>query len=449
MAFAAALVLVLVGAALFVYVRLDADLNDAIDADLAARSAAVSKVVAGEGPGAAAATPLEDVHESFVQVLDGGGRIVASAGSAQAAVITADELGRARTGDVRLDRGVAGVDGTVRILTHAVATPQPLVVVVGQSLINRDDALRDVKLSFALGGPLALLAASMLGYVLARLGLRPIEEMRRTAADITAHRPGQRLPLPPADDEVRRLGMTLNAMLDRLERSLERERQFVSDASHELRTPIAVAKTELEAALRTGDFGVDVGDSIRAAIEECDSLGQLADDLLVVARIDEGGLELMVETLSVKNVFDETRNRFIDRARFRGREISVESPVVCWIAGDRVRLRQALGNLVDNALRYGRGRITLHSTSVDGGVALDVSDEGPGFAADVIDRAFDRFARGDPGRARSGAGLGLAIVRAVADAHGGTVAIVSGPGGEGATVRMILPAADDPGGPDA
>ena len=227
-------------------------------------------------------------------------------------------------------------------------------------------------------------------------------------------------------------------------RSLERERQFVSDASHELRTPIAVAKTELEAALRTGDFGVDVGDSIRAAIEECDSLGQIAGDLLIVAGIDEGGLELFIETLLVRDTLEETRDRFLDRAGFQNRAIVVEVDGACWIAADRVRLRQALGNLVDNALRYGQGPITLRGAVVDNDLALDVADEGPGFSPDVIDRAFDRFTRGDPGRTRRGAGLGLSIVRAIAEAHGGSVTVLGGLTGSGATVRFVLPLAADP-----
>ncbi|MDQ3145450.1 MAG: HAMP domain-containing histidine kinase [Actinomycetota bacterium] len=292
---------------------------------------------------------------------------------------------------------------------------------------------------------MAVAAASLMGYWLARLGLTPVEEMRRTAGDISTQRTGKRLPLPMANDEIRRLGETLNDMLDRLEGSFERERRFVSDASHELRTPIAVAKTELEGALRTGDFGPDVGEAIKAAIEECDSLGQLAEDLLVLARTDEagGGLALLLEPLPVRALLDGVRDRFIDRAASHGRDIVVEAHGAEVVLGDRVRLRQALGNLVDNALRHGDGAVALRSSRAGDLVAVDVSDEGRGFAPDVADRAFDRFARGDHERARAGAGLGLAIVRALADAHGGQAAIVAHDpdDGQGATVRVTLPIA--------
>ena len=166
MVFAAALVLVLAGSGLFVYVRLDADLNDSINADLRARSATTSDLVASRGPATAAATPLGDVNESFVQVLDRGGRILASAGSAQGSVLSGVELASAWSKDVWVERDVPGVDGRVRIVAHAVTDPEARMIVVGQSLINRDEALGDVKLSFALGGPVALLVASMLGYLL-------------------------------------------------------------------------------------------------------------------------------------------------------------------------------------------------------------------------------------------------------------------------------------------
>ncbi len=445
-AFAAATVLVLVGAGLFVYVRLRADLNDAIDAELRARAGAAAAIVRLSSPAAVATTPLEDTEESFVQVLDLNGRLIAYAGTARLAALSARELDNAHAHDVWVERSLPGVDGRARILAQAMRPDDSVVVVVGQSLGNRDEALRDLRNSFAIGGPIAVLVASMMGFWLARLGLRPVEEMRRTAGDISARRTGQRLPIPPAHDEIHRLGLTLNDMLDRLERSFERERSFVSDASHELRTPIAVAKTELEGALRTGDFGPEVGEAIKAAIEECDSLGQLAEDLLVVARTDEGALALLLEPLPVRMVLDGVRDRFIDRAVSHGRHIVVDVEGDHNVLGDRARLRQALGNLVDNSLRHGAGTITLHSSLIDNAVAIDVSDQGPGFAADLADHAFDRFARGDHARTRAGAGLGLAIVRALAQAHGGHASITERgkEHGMGATVRVILPLAPLP-----
>ncbi|MEO6318287.1 MAG: ATP-binding protein [Acidimicrobiales bacterium] len=431
------MVLVLVVSGLFVYFRLQDDLDDAINAELQARATAVAAAVTGRGPDAVSGTPLEDAEESFAQVLDLDGRLLVHAGTASDAAIDPREAAEASTGDRWVERDVANVDGTVRMFVRAVTTDdQALVLVVGQSLVDRNDALRDVRNSFAIGGPIAVLIASCIGYWLARLALRPVEDMRRTAGDISARRTGQRLPLPQAHDELRRLGETLNDMLGRLEGAFERERMFVSNASHELRTPVAVAKMELEGALRIGDFGADVGEAIKAAIEECDSLGQLAEDLLIVARTDEGGLDLLLESLPVRAVLDGVRVRFIDRAASHGRDIRVEADGDPMVLGDRARLRQALGNLVDNALRHGSGTITLRGLAVGADAVIEVSDQGPGFPAAMVERAFDRFARGDHTRTRAGAGLGLAIVQALAEAHGGQAEIIGT-----STVRISLPIA--------
>jgi two-component system, OmpR family, sensor kinase len=229
-------------------------------------------------------------------------------------------------------------------------------------------------------------------------------------------------------------------MLDRLRRSFDRERRFVADASHELRTPVAVIRAELDAALRAGGHDEQVREALVAALEECDHLAQLAEDLLVVARAAEGELPMRRETIEVRPLLEGVRARFGDRAREHGRELRVEGGDGLRIEADDLRLRQALGNLVDNALRHGAGDVVLRArrSEVDGGVELEVADHGPGFDADLADRAFERFARGDAARTRGGTGLGLAIVRAIAEAHGGGARIVT-EGPRGATVRLWLP----------
>jgi two-component system, OmpR family, sensor kinase len=282
-----------------------------------------------------------------------------------------------------------------------------------------------------------VLLASIAGYLLAATGLRPVEAMRRRAREVSLTRPGERLPLPAARDEIRRLGETLNEMLGRLQRSFERERRFVADAGHELRTPVAVVKTELEGAMRTGDYGPDVREALVAAIEECDRLAQLAEDLLVVARSAEGELPVRPEELEVRALLDDVRQRFADRAAQRNRSIRVEAENGLRLTGDPLRVRQAVGNLVDNALRHGDGEIVLRSRRASTGVEVEVSDSGLGFEPAIADRAFERFARGDRARTRGGTGLGMAIVRAVAEAHGGRAEIVAA--GDGATVRIWLP----------
>jgi signal transduction histidine kinase len=437
-AFALAMVLVLAAAGLFVYMRLKQDLDDSLHAALETRASAVA------GAGSADVGPAEESEEGFAQLVARDGRVLDTSGGLQGPALTPAELERAGSDEVVIDKRLPGIEATARVLARPGDRPPDAVVAVGQSLADRDETLAGLAASFAIGGPIAVLLGSVAGYLLAATGLRPVEAMRRRARKVSLSRAGERLPLPAAHDEIRRLGETLNEMLDRLQRSFERERRFVADAGHELRTPVAIVKTELEGAMRTGDYGPQVRAALTAAIEECDRLAQLAEDLLVVARSGEGELPVRLEELPVRTVLEDVRARFEDRAAQRNRSIRVEAEDGVVVSADPLRVRQALGNLVDNALRHGDGDIVLRSRRANTGVELEVSDRGAGFEPAIADRAFERFARGDEARTRGGTGLGMAIVRAVAEAHGGRAEIV--PGGEGATVRIWLPDGTPPQG---
>ncbi len=430
-AFAVAMVLVLAGTGLFVYARLGADLDETVDEGLEARVGQVAR----QGVQTA---PASDPEEGFTAVLAPDGRVVDASDGAPQRPLGASELRRAAVERIVFERRIPPLEGPVRVLAEPVAAgPGGAVVAVGQSLDDRDETLRDLAGAFAVGGVAAVAVAALLGYLLATAGLSPIARMRRRAGEISLARPGERLPLPEANDEVRRLAETLNEMLARLERSFERERRFVADASHELRTPVAVVKTELENALRGGGLSSAAREAIVAAVDECDHLAQLAEDLLVIARAGDGELPVRREALALRPALEGVRERFADRAHEHGRAIVVECPEELTVEADPLRLRQALGNLVDNALRHGAGEVTLRAAVAGSTVQIDVADEGPGFAAEVAGRAFERFTRGDAARTRGGAGLGLAIVRAVAEAHGGGTEVVPG---AVTTVRLSLPA---------
>jgi signal transduction histidine kinase len=432
--FALATIAVLAGAALFVYLNLRADLDESVNAALRTRAGAIAaeaRTVASPSAAAGGGEP----EESFAEVLRSGGVLDATRGL-RGPVLTAGEARRAARAPLALERRVAGIEGTTRVYARPLSGPSAATVaVVGQSLDDRDVALSGLVTSFLVGGSLAVLLVSALGYAVAGRGLAPVEAMRRRAAEVSLGGGDERLPLPAAHDEIRRLGETLNDMLDRMRRAFERERRFVGDAGHELRTPIAVVKTELEGALRTGDCGPEVRESLVAALEECDHLAQLAEDLMVIARAGEGQLEVRRETVAVAPLLEGVRERFVDRATASGRELRVDAPAGLAVRADRLRLGQALGNLVDNALRHGGGEVVLRGRGDADGVVLEVADEGPGFAPDIAGRAFERFARGNGSRTRGGTGLGMAIVRAVAEAHDGTASI--GPG-DGATVRVRI-----------
>jgi signal transduction histidine kinase len=312
------------------------------------------------------------------------------------------------------------------------------IVVVGTTTEDRDETLSGLMTTFAIGGPIALLLASALGYLVTGRAFAPVEAMRRRAAAISAAEPDQRLPVPPANDELRRLGETLNGMLGRLETAIERERAFVDDASHELRTPLAMHKTELELALRYAQSPAEMRSAISSAIAEVDRLIQLAEDLLVLARSQEGKLALDLRRVGVSQLLGDMRERFSARAAGEGRSLVIEPPNGLTVEGDRLRLEHALANLVQNAIEHGGGEITLRASEGSGGVALHVEDRGPGFAPEFIGRAFERFSRGDSSRAGEGTGLGLAIVEAIARAHRGS-AHAANREGRGADVWIELP----------
>ena len=212
-------------------------------------------------------------------------------------------------------------------------------------------------------------------------------------------------------------------MLIRLQAAVERERDFVADAGHELRTPLALLRTELELALRHGETVEELRDAVRSSEEEVERLVQLAEDLLLIARTDKGELELRRERIDVGTLLSSVATRFDWRAAEAGREIAVHSPPDTFLAGDRLRLEQALGNLVDNALRHASGTVHLEAVpGPDGTLELHVRDEDPGFPPEFLPRAFERFTRNSADRAGRGTGLGLSIVQTIASAHGGTAA---------------------------
>jgi two-component system, OmpR family, sensor kinase len=199
---------------------------------------------------------------------------------------------------------------------------------------------------------------------------------------------------------------------------------------------VAVIKTELETVLRGGEHPPHVREALVAAVEECDHLAQLAEDLLVLARASEDALPVRPEPLPARAELERTRERFADRAAHQQRAIEVRAENGTVLYADPQRLRQALGNLIDNALRHGEGDVVLAARDGGGWAEVEVRDAGPGFPPELTQTAFERFTRAADARSERGAGLGLAIVRAIAEAHGGTAEVLPGPG---AAVRVRLP----------
>jgi signal transduction histidine kinase len=412
--FAAAVAGVLAAMGLFIYLRVGGELLASVDASL---NGQVAEVRANAEADRSLVDPDATAGPTLAQLLTPAGAVVTSE-PASLPTLPHDE--RLQTGRVH------GLDGEWRFL----AVPQTIggqrrILVVARSLHAREETLHRLGREYLIAAPVALLLAVLAGYGLASASLRPVEAMRRRAAAVSAEQPGHRLPVPPARDEIHALAVTLNDMLERLERSFERERRFLSDASHELRTPLALLRGELELALSRPRTRDELEAAVLSAAEETERLSQLAEDLLLIARADQGQLPMRPEPVEVFELLERVRTRFTSYAAERGRPVEVETDRAARVLADPVRVEQALGNLVSNAFEHGEGAIVLRSHTVDGRVELHVTDEGKGFPDDFVGRAFDRFSRADGARASGGSGLGLAIVDLIARAHGGDAHVMN------------------------
>jgi signal transduction histidine kinase len=378
--------------------------------------------------------------ETFVQVLDPDGRIMDSSEAfAGIGLVSKADLASARA-PLLLEREEPGVTGAVRLLVVPVRKPGvEAFVVVGSPLQERALVLSRFLWILAVAGPIAIALASVGGWALAGAALRPVDRMRREAAAISVSEPDRRLPVPDTGDEVAELGSTLNAMLDRVQESLEHERRFVAEASHELRTPLSILKAELDLALSRARSPEELGAALRSASEEADRLVALSEALLTYATAD-GVAPLRRTETRVDEVLRDARATFAPRAEARGVAIEVEAPAVSACV-DSVRLRQAVDNVMGNAIERTPpgGCVTVRAEGVDGTVRVVFDDSGTGFAPGFVDRAFEPFARADADRASrpDGSGLGLAIARAVAVAHGGSATAENRTGG-GARVTLTL-----------
>ena len=437
-------------------------------------------------------------EEAFAQILDPDGAVLDSSAPTPAA-LSPPEVTEALGHDVFHDRRIPSAPALgrrARLLAHPVqAGGRTVVVVVGASLDAVIRGRERLALILALLSPLVGGLLSAGGWLLAGAALRPVRRMSQEADAISLAQVGRRLPQPPGEDEIAELGRTLNAMLDRIEAAFARERMFLDDASHELRTPIAVLRAELEMALLEPSDPEATERSLRSALEEADRLAHLAEDLLILARAGAGRLPLRRRPIDVRALAEGAARRADGPPGHRGegpagrgdgsvgrrgeglagrgdgsvgrrgegsagrgdgsvghrgegpagRSVSVAvevdgSEAVAVV--DPARLEQVVTNLVSNARRFARQRVLVAIRTEGDDVVVTVADDGPGIPEALLPVAFDRFTRAEAARghdAGAGAGLGLAIVAAIVRAHGGTISAANGPPLGGATVVVRLP----------
>ena len=417
LAFTLVMAVVLAAMSFFVYARVGSTLLASIDQSLRGQTADVSHLDRGRLDLDSAA------GGGITEVLRPGGPILSADPPGLPRLLPAETVRSVAAGRRLLrSQHLPGLKERWRVLAEPTTVRgQPAALIVARSFTSRDETLDHLLDELLVAGPLALLLAAVAGYGLAAAALRPVEAMRGRAEAISASTPGARLPVPEARDEISRLAETLNEMLARLEAAFAHERRFVADASHELRTPLALLKTELEVALRRRRSREELEQALRSASEETDRLTRLAEDLLLIARSDAGGLPTRRERVRAAEVLDTVAERFSGAAREHGRSVEVVPPNGLLLDADPLRLEQALGNLVDNALAHGEGRVVLSAREGEDRVELHVEDEGSGFPPDFISSAFDRFSRSPEARTGRGSGLGLSIVELIARAHGGEV----------------------------
>lgn len=442
----------------FVVTQLRADLTAQVDRNLGQSAAQIADGYQSEGPAELTEASLEflgggDARASGAQVLDEAGRVVTFAGDASlsAPMLDATETRQVITGGTRV---ASYRHGAERRHLRAVAIPVRIagraqVVVAADSLRDVDEAVARVRVLIVTGGLAALGLALAGGWWIARKGLRPVEQMATRAADIDAADLSQRVPVPAAHDELRHLAQTLNQMLARLERGVAARERLVADASHELRAPLAAMRAELEVSLRHSQLDDETRGLLTSTREEVVRMGRIVDNLLTLARVDQGQLELLVASHDLLQIATDGVRPYLVAAANAGVAITVDGePAI--VTGDRDRLDQVLGNLVDNAVRVAPPASDVRVTvgSRDGEATLSVSDAGPGVPEATREHIFERFTRGDPTRARTGgAGLGLAICHEIVRAHGGHIRVEDNDQG-GATFVVTLPTADTEHAPE-
>jgi signal transduction histidine kinase len=412
---------------LLIYVVLHYVLIRSVDSSGRQTASEVAQAIRGEK----GTLTLPAPGTAYIQVVSADDQVLAASSERvdlQAPLLTPTDLTRAASGTVfvvpasRID-----LTGDLRVLAKRVDSGRAgRIVVVASPTRAVEESAEKAGLVLLIAYPLLLAALAAFTWRVVGWALRPVEELRQGAELITASgRNVGRLPVPDADDEVNRLAVTLNDMLNRLDVARARQQAFVADAAHELRSPITSLRTQLEVADRLDEPALHAD-----LLADVARLSRLVDDLLLLARADEGDPRLRVTELVDIAMLARAVVDAYGNGRVPVRYLGPEPPV--WIAGDPVGLRRAVDNLVGNAVRYAASRVdvTITPEAADDGEAgtltVTVRDDGPGIPAEDRERVFDRFTRLDNSRARAdddGAGLGLAIVRELVRLHQGTIAL--------------------------
>ena len=331
-------------------------------------------------------------------------------------------------------------------LPYSASNGTPYLIEVAAPYNQIESVLRGLLLTFALGLPLIVALAMGGGYLLMRRALRPVDEIRQKAAQITSRNLSERLPVVHTGDELERLATDLNRMIARLEESFLQINRFSADASHELRTPLTVLQGELESIAQGSQrLPAEVRDTIGSALEETQRLAKIVENLLAISRLEAGEARKQPERLDFAELARSTAEQMRLLAEEKHIALNCVGAGAVEVEADPARLKQVVVNLLDNAIKYTPegGTVSVSVKSRDNHAVLQVSDTGIGISPADAPRIFDRFYRADKARSRQmgGTGLGLSIVRSICLAHGGQVTVESAEG-RGSIFNVEIPLAN-------
>jgi heavy metal sensor kinase len=343
---------------------------------------------------------------------------------------------------------VDGSGGPIRVYADQVmvgidqSNQVQAVIVLSRSMAGVEATAQRLLITLYAGGLLLVVVGGVLAYLLVGRVLSPVRRIAEAARSISDQDLNRRVEIVVPDDELGELVATFNQMLERLEAGFLSLKQFTADASHELRSPLTLMRTEVEVALNRARTQADYERVLTSVKNEVEHLSRIADQLLLLARADAGSLAPVRSTIDVADFIEELAARWRPYAEAKGIELSVDAPYSGTLDADPDLLKRVIDNLIDNAIRYTPplARISASARREDGSWLFEVADMGPGIALDLRDRIFARFSRADSVRTRrgGGAGLGLALSVAVAEAHGGSLQLIERQGA-GAVFQLRLP----------
>ena len=444
-------ILVVFGAS--VYLGLERYLNWTLQGTLVSECRTIATELLSQLPAKDTAWLAREINEAyapevnglFVRVVDGGGRIVYLSGTPKDGIFEPSRIPfpgeKEKDGPRKIQFGAGN-----RLLIHAMTVTTPngnrFLVESGAPYNQIEVVLHGLLLTLAIYMPFVVSLAVAGGYWLMRRSLHPVDEITRRAEGITSTNLSERLPVIRSGDELERLSISLNRMIERLDDAFQHINRFSADASHELRTPLTILQLELEGIAQSHRRDPSLGDQIGSALEETHRMSRIVESLLAISRLDAGEVKMDKTCLDLGELAASTASEMTLLAEEKSIRLHTHRPTVVHVEGDRTRLQEVIVNLVDNAIKYTQegGKVEINVDREGNTAVLEVTDNGSGIPSHALPHVFERFYRADKARsrARGGAGLGLSIVKAICAAHNAEVK-VSSQEGRGSCFRVELP----------